>query len=141
MPRGQSPTQLLAVWFWDEILDGGQAVIPGLTEPLSFWDDKAKRLRGRVLGNAKTALKTYGLDVDVLKEACRRAKADPVMRAKMSGPLFPNSWHVGKQTLYDVVLAESLTPPPVYQPHALREWAEKYNRPEIIEFLDNGCIS
>ena len=127
--KGQSPTQLLAVWFWNEILDGGTVVVPGLTEPIDFWKAEP-RYRGRYLGEAKTAIKKHELDAQVLRVALRRLKA----QSKHPKSLFmPTKWRSGGDIYYDVILREKNMPPPVYNRVALREWATIWERDDVIK--------
>lgn len=132
MPRQKSPVQELALWFWDEILDGGTAIVPNLTEPISFWEAEP-RYRGRYLGGAKTAIKRHELDIQVLKVALRRLKSQGVQPKDI---LLPTKWRSGGDIYYDVILREKNSPPPVYNRIALREWATTWERLDVIKDFD-----
>jgi hypothetical protein len=130
--RKKSLVQELALWFWNEILDGGTVVVPGLTEPIDFWKAEP-RYRNRYLGEAKTAIKKHELDVQVLKVALRRLKA----QGRHPKDLFmPCRWRSGGDIYYDTILREKDTPPPVYNRIALREWATTWERDDVIKDFD-----
>jgi hypothetical protein len=122
--RKPNPAWNLASWFWDEILDGG---VPIIGERV--WLSKAPyHHRNRLLGQAKKVLDE--LDVDVVKECLRRVKDDGKMPQDI---LMITKWRLGDGFLYDAVLKEKNTVPPVYDGYALREWAQTWGRLDIIE--------
>lgn len=128
MPRGEGNVHKLAVWFWDEILDHGKAV---LGESVSFWS-APRRWTSRYLGEAKKAYQDE-LDIDILKSA--------LLRMKQSGEspmdiLVATRWRAKDgNLLYDAMLKESNTPPPIYEPHAFRAWAIAHGREDLLELL------
>ena len=115
-------------------MDGGLALeIPSITEAQDFWQAEP-RFRNRYLGGAKLAIKEHSLDIQVLKVALRRMKAQGIQPKDI---LLPCKWRAsGGDTYYDAILREKASAPPVYDRIALAEWARTWEQDGTIEDFD-----
>lgn len=126
MPRGKSETHDLAYWFWNVILEreGDPWKSPGFP---------------RYLGEAKRARK-HEYNIAVLKQACLAMKNGGIeIKSLLLPTLF--SHHTNGPCWYEYIEEEMKKPPPVYDPHALRAWAEMNERQDVIDYLEEDLIA
>lgn len=123
MPRGQSPTHDLAYWFWHEVLEreDNPWTAPGFP---------------RYLREAKRCLKKLNLDIEILKQALVAMKQQGFDVQSLLLPTLLTVAGPNSACWYEHTEERMKTPPPVYEPHALREWAIQQDRQDIIDYLD-----
>ena len=106
MPKGKSPTTDLAVWFWRTVLN---------REDDPWQSPDFPRYRRE----SSKALKTYGADPEILRQALLEMKSRGLKPQSIHLPfLWASSMNGPNWYTYTEKMLS--TPPPVYEAHAFR---------------------